>query len=146
MKRYVVGIILNIEGTHALLIRKTKPKWQEGLLNGIGGKIEKGESSIEAMQRECLEETGLDIKRWIKFAQVTVNNEEYSCTIFKTRITLDEMFIKRYHIADSGEKLVLIKLSHLAVCWDECIHNLEWLIPLAATKRCITTAILFEFF
>lgn len=42
-----------------LLVRKAKPEWQKGLLNGIGGKVEPGESVLEATVREFKEETEL---------------------------------------------------------------------------------------
>ena len=38
--KYVVGFAFNKEKTKVLLIKKTKPDWQAGQLNGIGGKIE----------------------------------------------------------------------------------------------------------
>ena len=44
---------------HVLLLRKAKPKWQEGFLNGVGGKIEVGETIAGAMAREFREETGI---------------------------------------------------------------------------------------
>ena len=40
------------------VIKKERPVWQAGLLNAIGGHVEKGEYPVEAMQREFLEETG----------------------------------------------------------------------------------------
>lgn len=44
---------------YVLLIRKAKPDWQAGLLNGIGGKVEFGEGILQATRREFYEETGL---------------------------------------------------------------------------------------
>lgn len=46
-------------GSTVLLIRKAKPDWQKGLLNGIGGKLEGSESVLECTVREFREETGL---------------------------------------------------------------------------------------
>lgn len=42
MKKYVLGFMFSTEdrGQKVALIKKLKPKWQAGLLNGIGGKIE----------------------------------------------------------------------------------------------------------
>ena len=50
--RYVAGFMFDSSYENVLLIRKTKPKWQEGLLNGVGGKIEPGEKELDAMKRE----------------------------------------------------------------------------------------------
>jgi 8-oxo-dGTP diphosphatase len=42
-----------------LMIKKNRPEWQKGLLNGIGGKMEHGEIPIETMIREFQEECGI---------------------------------------------------------------------------------------
>jgi 8-oxo-dGTP diphosphatase len=66
--RYVVGFYF--DGSVVFLIRKNRPEWQTGKLNGIGGHIEPMEKSVEAMRREFREETGVDISedRWHNFA------------------------------------------------------------------------------
>lgn len=47
-------------GSHVLLIRKARPDWQKGYLNGIGGKFEPSDRSmIDCTIREFREETGL---------------------------------------------------------------------------------------
>ena len=46
-------------GASVLLIRKARPDWQAGKLNGIGGKVEGAETITEATVREFREETGL---------------------------------------------------------------------------------------
>jgi ADP-ribose pyrophosphatase YjhB (NUDIX family) len=44
-------------GSDVILIRKARPAFQKGLLNGVGGKIEFGENVFQAMIREFFEET-----------------------------------------------------------------------------------------
>jgi 8-oxo-dGTP pyrophosphatase MutT (NUDIX family) len=56
---YVLGFAFTVDGSVAL-IRKAKPEWQAGKLNGIGGKIEEFDPSpVHAMTREFMEETGV---------------------------------------------------------------------------------------
>lgn len=61
---FVVGFAFSETAGSVLLINKLRPEWQRGLLNGIGGKIEEGETSLGAMHRECEEETGLSLN-WL---------------------------------------------------------------------------------
>lgn len=69
-KPYVAGFAFDKSLENVLMIRKTKPEWQAGLLNGIGGKIESYDHDVWAAQsREFWEETGLIVPplRWYKF-------------------------------------------------------------------------------
>ena len=61
---YVLGFLFDIAGESVVLIQKTKPAWQAGRFNAVGGKIEAGELPSQAMQREFKEEAGLDIGVW----------------------------------------------------------------------------------
>jgi 8-oxo-dGTP pyrophosphatase MutT (NUDIX family) len=58
--RYVLGFAFGSHG-RVLLIRKERPAWQRGRMNGLGGKVESGETDAQAMRREFLEECGLDV-------------------------------------------------------------------------------------
>jgi 8-oxo-dGTP diphosphatase len=66
-RAYVIGFLFTIERDRVLLVRKNRPEWQAGRLNGIGGKIEPGELAIDAMIREFKEETGLLVRGWLPF-------------------------------------------------------------------------------
>uniref|UniRef100_A0A6M3ILC8 Nudix hydrolase domain-containing protein n=1 Tax=viral metagenome TaxID=1070528 RepID=A0A6M3ILC8_9ZZZZ len=68
MTDYVVGFLFSEDRRRVALIRKTRPEWQAGMLNGPGGKIEQGEVLEETMRREFLEEAGCDIENWQKIA------------------------------------------------------------------------------
>lgn len=57
MTRYVLGFM--VWGSLVSLIRKKRPEWQAGKLNGVGGHVEEGEPPRNAMAREFFEETGV---------------------------------------------------------------------------------------
>lgn len=77
---YVLGFVFSMKENFVLLQKKSHPEWQKDKYNGIGGKIEVGESEIDAMSRESLEEVGLTL-RWEKKAQFFVN--EHTVYVFK---------------------------------------------------------------
>ena len=60
-KRYVLGFVMDEKKERIVLVHKNRPNFQVGKLNGLGGKIEEGETPVEAMKREILEESGLVI-------------------------------------------------------------------------------------
>lgn len=72
MKRYVVGYLLSPGHRQVVLIKKLKPSWQAGKLNGPGGKLEEGETPAQCMRREFREEAGLDLPedRWLRFGSM----------------------------------------------------------------------------
>ena len=61
MQHYVCGFLFSPDRSRVLLIRKRRPAWQAGRLNGVGGKVEAGEALYHAMRREFREEAGLDL-------------------------------------------------------------------------------------
>jgi 8-oxo-dGTP diphosphatase len=83
MTRYVLGFAIS-KSSRVLLIRKRRPMWQQGKLNGIGGKIEGNESDAEAMVREFWEETAVRTVKgqWHHFA--TLEGSEYEVICFVT--------------------------------------------------------------
>lgn len=82
MKSYVLGFIFEAGSENILLIKKNRPSEQAGKYNGIGGKIEPGETSEQAIVREVEEETGLNIseKEWLPVTKF--GNEYFTIHIF----------------------------------------------------------------
>lgn len=124
--RYVAGF--RFYQDRVVLIQKLKPAWQDGLLNGVGGKVEPGESGLEAMRREYLEETGEEIRDWECFA--TLGFPECYVDFFRSFAGNDEFSTARTMEAETVRHVRVSKIQyHLTV------PNLKWLIPLALTKN-----------
>lgn len=69
MKKYVVGIVFY--ENKIILIRKNRPTWQAGRLNGVGGKVKQYENFYDAMIRECHEECNLVLTSWAYLGLLT---------------------------------------------------------------------------
>ena len=59
-KNYVVIMLFNKEYDKILLVKRNKKPYKD-CWNGIGGKIEEGETPIDAARRECMEETNISM-------------------------------------------------------------------------------------
>ena len=134
MKRYVVGLMFNYDFTKLVMIKKIRPDWQWGHLNGPGGQIDKDETDMQAMLREFKEETGVKTKPqdWtrvctLNFEHAEVvffagNNDTY-CDDAKT--TTDEE-IAAYHVIHGA--LILNDKMH------PVIENIPMVMALAQQR------------
>jgi 8-oxo-dGTP diphosphatase len=108
------------------LIRKAKPEWQKGRLNGIGGKIEKDESPIAAQAREFQEETGYLHTTWSPFCVMHVpmirDMEVDTVYCFCTKGPLEKLR------QNESEPLCMWRVDCLP---DDTIENLPWIVALA---------------
>ena len=128
MTGYVAGFLFDTLGSRVALVRKARPDWQAGRLNGIGGHIEPGESADEAMAREFEEEAGVRLDDWEQFA--TVAGEWGSVAFYR---------------AFDSRALALVRTTtdepiETHPVWSprlqsEALPNLAWLIPLARYKH-----------
>jgi 8-oxo-dGTP pyrophosphatase MutT (NUDIX family) len=130
-KIYVAGFLFNADKARVLLVRKTRPEWQVGLLNGIGGKIEDmGESAEEAMVREFKEEVGWDPKIGWDFFCVE-EGPGYQVYFFRSTLVSPEIPWAAPSVNDVGEPLAWYDLP----LKEPAVGNLNWLIPLALDPR-----------
>lgn len=124
MKRYVLGFAFNEELTQVALIRKNRPEWQAGHLNGIGGKVEEGENLYDAMCREFREETGVNLIAWEHVIRMS-EDEDWAVSVWA------------YYGADlselktmTDEEVGVYNVSDILTDKEEIISNLKWLIAL----------------
>lgn len=123
MFRAVVGFAFTPSLKKVLLIRKNRPDWQAGFLNGVGGKIEPDETARAAMIRKFEEETGIVHPSWNEFAKLTGHGVEIHC--FRTIAKISTA------VQTTDEELVHFKTSQLMKQDTKCINNLRWLITMA---------------
>jgi 8-oxo-dGTP diphosphatase len=119
--RMVVGFAF-YPGSSVYLIRKNRPKWQKGKLNGIGGHVEDGETSLEAMQREFKEEAGLDLSDWKYICKM--GGDDWDLDVFATILSARD---EPQSMTD--EKIELHNLRDLVSA--ETIPNTNFLVHMA---------------
>lgn len=134
-ERYVVGFLFHRNSIDVALIRKNRPEWQAGKLNGPGGKVEGTEAPRRAMRREFLEECGVDIEDWRGFAVIKgkepAGDPNYGGTYevyFYTAICDHE--VARQVRTMTDEEVLWVHAPSISSRKD-VLPQLRWLIPLA---------------
>lgn len=139
MVEYVAGFCFEGEGK-VVLIRKDKPDWQRGKVNGIGGKIEVGENAAMAMRREWEEETGERREDWEQFLVITYPEavvfffRSFAAPKSQAKTNETEMVV-RGEVATlrfEPEAIPTISCHYGGQQFEfEPIPNLRWIIPMA---------------
>lgn len=124
MTHYCLGFAFKDEWVY--LIEKIKPDWQKGKLNGVGGKVEAGETPIEAMVREFEEETGVKTRLadWTFFTAMTFQDVKVFCYAANLPNGAEP-------ISTTEEKVCCWSSQKLIVYDFRLLDNLKWLIPMA---------------
>jgi 8-oxo-dGTP diphosphatase len=123
-RSYVCGFVFSAEQDRILLLRKARPNWQKGKLNGVGGGVEVGERPEQAMVRELQEEV-----------LIAVRPEDCHCFLL---LVHQDWVVRFFHIAcnpflaripaDADEYPVVAYTNSLP---RDVIPNLRWIVPLA---------------
>jgi 8-oxo-dGTP diphosphatase len=126
---YVCGFYFDSTFEQVVLIWKNKPSWQKGKLNGVGGKIEKGEPPLNAMRREFHEEAGILHNEWVDLIILTGTDWRvyFFCAIGK---------VNEFEYAETkeDEEVAKIEINRLLANEYAHIQNLEWLVPMAIQR------------
>ncbi len=128
---YVLGFAFNQSLSHVVLIRKLRPNWQAGRLNGVGGHTEDGESSDTAMAREFCEEVGVGTlpSDWQEFA-VMEGGDRDSEEVFRVRCFCSKMDLSAVHKAGDEEPETWC-VFNLSIGNFNMLDNVFWLVGLA---------------
>lgn len=126
MQKYVLGFMFDELKDKVVLIKKSKPKWQEGFLNGVGGKVEPFDGSdASAMCREFYEETGVKTREdeW-SFLLDMEGSGNFSVAVFYS-------FSGKYKnvkTMESEEVCILNVEEDWTFIRENSISNVPWLI------------------
>jgi 8-oxo-dGTP diphosphatase len=127
MQKYAAGFLIDPDRQQVVLLKKAKPTWQAGRYNAVGGKVEPGETPVEAMRREFLEEAGVDVplSSWEKF--VFMEGPGWECSFF--RAWGDPL---KCYTTDPIEPIEVFKVDTVKVMTSEqAISNVPWLLGIA---------------
>jgi 8-oxo-dGTP diphosphatase len=118
---FVLALLYSADRREVVLMRRTRPAWQAGHVNALGGRLRLGESAAEAARREVREECGVDVAEW---KEVLVwEDAEYRMHVVRA---VSERAREARTMED--QQVFLADVNALPA---NVIDNLRWLVPLA---------------
>jgi len=131
MKEYVLGFAFDEKRSNVVLVKKNRPEWQAGFLNGVGGKVEEIDiDAFHAMSREFEEETGVASfpSHWNYYATMIFNSDIMggSAKVHCFKLFSDNIFQCK---TMESEEIKIISVSFFAE--NKIINHLKTLIPMA---------------
>jgi 8-oxo-dGTP diphosphatase len=125
---YVLALLFTEDRRGVVLMHKTRPAWQAGRVNALGGKLVAGESALDAARREVREEAGVDVAAWEEF--LVWDDPVY-------RMHAVRAFDDRARDARTAEDQAVF-LADASALPPNVIDNLRWLVPLALDRDVAT--------
>ena len=123
---YVLAILFTPDRRRVVLMHKTRPAWQVGRVDALGGKQLPGESAAEAAQREVREEAGVDVPAaaWEEF--LVWDDPVYRMHAVRAFDVAAE------HARTAEDQTVFLAATDALP--PNLIDNLRWLVPLALDR------------
>ena len=121
---YVLALLFTADRRRVVLVHKTRPAWQAGRVNALGGKLAAGESPIEAARREVHEEAGVHVREWEEF--LVWDDPVYRMHAMRA---FDDAALGARTAED--QEVFLAAVDSLP---PNLIDNLRWLVPLALDR------------
>ncbi|MGH7717960.1 MAG: NUDIX hydrolase [Gemmatimonadaceae bacterium] len=123
-RTYVLALLFTPDRKRVVLVRKTRPAWQAGRVNALGGKVAPGESPVDAARREVREEAGVDVEAWEEF--LVWDDPVYR--MHALRAFSDDA--SRARTAEDQD----VFAADVDALPPNLIDNLWWLVPLALDR------------
>ncbi len=123
---YVLALLFTPDRRRVVLMRKTRPAWQAGRVNALGGKLASGESAAAAAEREVREEAGVHVPAAEWEELLVWDDPVYRMHVVRA---VHEA-AARAHTAEDQE----VFLAEVDALPPELIDNLRWLVPLALDR------------
>lgn len=102
-------------------MRRTRPAWQAGRVNALGGRLLPGEHAATAARREVREECGVDVADW---REVLVwEDAEYRMHVMRA---ISDCAREARTLEDQD-----VFLADVNALPSTVVDNLRWLVPLA---------------
>ena len=129
MERYSLGFVFFED--EVLLMRKSRPLWQKGLLNGVGGKSRSDELSVDTMVREFKEETGITIEKESWTYVLLYLNFKYDSyiSVYKVKLHMglgSEVGTFPF-VRKTDEPVMFYNMKNIR---QQIVPDLEWILPL----------------
>lgn len=126
---YVLGFLFDPGERNVVLIEKQKPEWQKGRFNGVGGKVEDGETFNGAMSREFHEETGvlLPPHEWTPYVKMTgADGRHFELHVFYA------VDVALYDVRTMETEKVIFTSTKAVIQGEfKTIGNVPWLVAMA---------------
>jgi 8-oxo-dGTP diphosphatase len=118
---YVLALLFTPDRARVALMHKTRPAWQAGRVNALGGKLLPGETPADAARREVREEADVDVEGWEEFLV-------WDDPVYRMHaVRAFDGAAERVRTAEDQE----VFLAAVDALPHNLIDNLRWLVPLA---------------
>ena len=133
--KYTVGLAFSDSSPkHVLLLKKNRPVWQVGFLNGPGGKVDSNETLRECLVREFEEEVGIatSMSAWDRKVVLTDISRNTEISFFS--IKLEDFWNFQMK---TDEKPIPVQVDRLSL--SNALPSIKWIVPFILAKETNST-------